>query len=264
MLFHSLAGVFGSAARMTTFLAQEGFGRGEQGPSPAIFPSVTVVGIDEIFRHDISAHLQAGEVGVEAAPHLRPCEATCRPQLAGDEASFGPQDVEDAFFDASFLGSGADASAVVAEVGPPLAADEGRLVLEELAVGASALLKDGALPRPEGPFPSAVGQAGVLAVFVRHFFGRPAFDAHAEQGQEAYLVDVVCQLGAGMQEFCFHFSVSMKLWVRKSLQDNSFGGHSSSSSGLIIYWRFRVSYVFPFSLSLHCNKKQERDESFAD
>lgn len=263
MAEHPLVRLLRRAVGVASLASEERFGRGEQGPSPAIFPSVTVVGIDEIFRHDISAHLQAGEVGVEAAPHLRPCEATCRPQLAGDEASFGPRDVEDAFFDASFLGSGADASAVVAEVGPPLAADEGRLVLEELAVGASALLKDGALPRPEGPFPSAVGQAGVLAVFIRHFFGRPAFDAHAEQGQEAYLVDVVCQLGAGMQEFCFHFSVSMKLWVRKSLQDNSFGGHSSSS-GLIIYWRFRVSYVFPFSLSLHCNKKQERDESFAD
>ena len=198
MAEHPLARLLRRAVGVASLAPEERFGRSEQGPSPAIFLSVTVVGIDEIFRHDIAAHLQAGEVGVEAAPHLRPCEATCRPQLAGDEASFGPQDVEDAFFDASFLGSGADASAVVAEVRPPLAADEGRLVLEELAVGASALLKDGALPRPEGPFPSAVGQAGVLAVFVRHFFGRPAFDAHAEQGQEAYFVDVVCQLGAGM------------------------------------------------------------------
>ena len=163
MAEHPLARLLRRAVGVASLASEERFGRGEQGPSPAIFPSVTVVGIDEIFRHDISAHLQAGEVGVEAAPHLRPCEATCRPQLAGDEASFGPQDVEDAFFDASFLRSGADASAVVAEVGPPLAADEGRLVLEELAVGASALLKDGALPRPEGPFPSAVGQAGVLA-----------------------------------------------------------------------------------------------------
>ena len=178
MAEHPLVRLLRRAVGVASLASEERFGRGEQGPSPAIFPSVTVVGIDEIFRHDISAHLQAGEVGVEAAPHLRPCEATCRPQLAGDEASFGPQDVEDAFFDASFFGAGADAPAI--------------------AVGASALLKDGALPRPEGPFPSAVGQAGVLAVFVRHFFGRPAFDAHAEQGQEAYFVDVVCQLGAGM------------------------------------------------------------------
>ena len=118
MAEHPLARLLRRAVGVASLASEERFGRGEQGPSPAIFPSVTVVGIDEIFRHDISAHLQAGEVGVEAAPHLRPCEATCRPQLAGDEASFGPQDVEDAFFDASFLGSGADASAVVAEVGP--------------------------------------------------------------------------------------------------------------------------------------------------
>ena len=198
MVEHPLARFLWCAVGVASLASEERFGRSEQRPSPAIFPSVTVVWIDEIFRHDIAAHLQSRQVGVEAAPHLRPCEATGRPQVAGDEASFGPQDVEDAFFDASFFGAGADAPAIVAEVRPPFAADKGRLVLEELAVGASALLKDGALPRPEGPFPSAVGQAGVLAIFVRHFFGRPAFDAHAEQGQEAYFVDVVYQFGAGM------------------------------------------------------------------
>ena len=68
---------------------------------------------------------------------------------------------------------------VIEEVGPPLTADECGFVLEELAVCATAFLQDGTFPFPKRPFPSAVGQTGVLAVFVRDFFGRPSGNAHA-------------------------------------------------------------------------------------
>ena len=88
------------------------------------------------------------------------------------------------------------ASAIVAEVGPPTAADEPRLASEELAIDVAALGDDFALPFPQGPVPPAVGQHHVAAVVGHHFFGRETADATVQEGQKPYLAYQFYQLCA--------------------------------------------------------------------
>lgn len=90
------------------------------------------------------------------------------------------------------------AAAVVAEVGPPLSADEPRLAGEEFAIHAAAIGDNASFPFPELPFPAAVGQLGVAAIVVDYGLGSKAIDAAVEQRQEANLLDVVGQLRGGV------------------------------------------------------------------
>ena len=73
-------------ARTLTGLApHESFWGGEQRPAPAVFAVVFVAGIDEIFRHDATGHLQTGDIAVETAAHLGACESTGGSQFTGDQ-----------------------------------------------------------------------------------------------------------------------------------------------------------------------------------
>ena len=62
-------------------------------------------------------------------------------------------------------------SPVVAEVGPPFATDECGFTFEKLAVCTTVFLEDGTFLFPKRPFPSAIGQTGILTIFIHDFFG---------------------------------------------------------------------------------------------
>ena len=72
------------------------------------------------------------------------------------------------------------AAAIVAEVGPPLAADEAGLSSEELAIDVAADGDDLTLPLPQWPVPSAIGEHHVTTVLVDHILGGEAVDAAVE------------------------------------------------------------------------------------
>ena len=124
------------------------FGRGEQRPAPAVFVAVLVSRIDEVLGDDATGRLQTGDIAVETATHLRPCETACSTKLSGNETAMLLQSQQDGLLDAARLWGGVLAAAIVAEVGPPLAADEARLARKELAVDAAAFGHDGAFPFP--------------------------------------------------------------------------------------------------------------------
>lgn len=145
---HPLAGLFGGTVGMAAVFTQKGFGSGEQRPSPAILLSVFVLGVDEIFRNDISAHFEPGNVRVKLAAHFCARKAACFAQVAGDHAAVFFQSLEYHILDASFLRVWKYASAVVAEIRPPLTADEGGFPVEELAIRTPAFLYDFAFPFP--------------------------------------------------------------------------------------------------------------------
>ena len=194
---------------MAAVLAQESFRRGEQCPSPAVVAPVPVLGVDKILCYDIAPHFKAGDVSVEFAAHLCACKAASIAQVAGNHASAFLQGLEYRVLDASFFWAREHASAVIAEVRPPLAAYEGGFSIEELTVGAPALLYDVALPFPQRPFPSAVGKRGIAAFLVHRLLRRPARQAHAQQGQEANLLDIFYQLAAIVYLIRFHALVSL-------------------------------------------------------
>lgn len=79
--------LLGSAWATACLAAVELLGRGEQRPSPAILMIVPVARIHEILGHNEALHLQARDVGIEAAAHLRTGETACCTQLASDEAA---------------------------------------------------------------------------------------------------------------------------------------------------------------------------------
>lgn len=79
--------LLGSAWATACLAAVELLGRGEQRPSPAVFTVVPVARIHEILGHNAALHLQACDIGIEAAAHFRTREAACRTQLASDEAA---------------------------------------------------------------------------------------------------------------------------------------------------------------------------------
>ncbi len=167
---------------------------------------MAVEGVDKVLGDDVAAHLQAGDVGVEPAAHLRPGESAGSPQLAGDEAALFAQCAQDGLFNGALGGDGVNAAAVVAEVGPPLAADESRLAGKELAVDAVSISHYRAFPFPQRPVPAAVGHDHVAAVVVDNFLGRESPDATVEKGQEPHLLDMRHQLGTTM-----YFGVSHTL-----------------------------------------------------
>lgn len=102
--------------------------------------------VDEVFGYDVAAHLQAGDIAVKLAAHLRPVKTTGGPQFAGNQAAMLSQRRQDAVFYRPFCRYWMSAAAVVIEVGPPLAADESGFLVEELAVYAVAIGDDGAFP----------------------------------------------------------------------------------------------------------------------
>ena len=93
-------------------------------------------------------------------------------------------------------------AAVVGPVGQPCAADESRLAVEELAVGALPVADDGTLPLP-GPL--LVGKP-VLAG--DHLLDGEAGDAASEEGEEAELQTALLHVGRTFQKVLFHNSDS--------------------------------------------------------
>ena len=144
----AVEGLLRGAVTAAGIAAQQLFGRGEERPSPAVFAVVFIDGIDKVFGDDAAGHLQAGDVAVEAAAHLRTGKATGGPQFTGDEAAVLSEREQDGLFDGAFLRGGILMAAVVAEVRPPVAADEPCLAGEELPIDAMALCDDGAFPLP--------------------------------------------------------------------------------------------------------------------
>ena len=163
---------------------------------------MTVNGIDKVLGDDARRHLQTGDVGVEAAAHLRTVEATGCPQLTGDEASVLGQRQQDGVLNAPLLGLGMTAAAVVAEIRPPLTTDEACLAGKELAIDVAALSNDGALPLPQRPVPPAIGQQDVAAVVVNHLLGREAGNTAVKQRQEACLCYELYELSAVVDPLC--------------------------------------------------------------
>lgn len=93
---------------------------------------MAVAWIDKILRYDVAGHLQPRDIGIETAPHLRSRETAGSPQFPGNLVSLNFQYVENRFFDAPFFRIGEEAPPVVAEIGPPFAADERGFSLENL------------------------------------------------------------------------------------------------------------------------------------
>ena len=133
---HPFARLLRRTVGTTCLLSEKSLRRCEQRPSPTIFASVLVVRINKIFRHDISAHLKACQVGIKFSSHLRTCKSACRTQITSDKTSLTPQYVKNTFLDAPSLRIWENTPAIVAEIRPPLTAYERSLTVEKLAVGA--------------------------------------------------------------------------------------------------------------------------------
>ena len=177
---------------------------GQQGPSPAVFLAMLVERIDKILRHDVAAHLQACDIAVELTAHLGPRESAGGTQFTGDEAALLLERQQDGFLDAPLLGLRMRAAAIVAEVWPPLTADEPCLLREELAIDAVALRHHGTFPFPQRPVPSAVGEHHIAAVFICHFHGREAYYPAVQQGEEAYLPNQFHQVDLAVYNCLYH------------------------------------------------------------
>ena len=91
---------------------------------------------------------EARPVILKVLKNLQYRETARSTQFACNQATFALQGFKDNLLYAPHLRVGVNAPAVVAEIGPPLAADECSLAAEELAVCAAAFLQDGAFPLP--------------------------------------------------------------------------------------------------------------------
>ena len=87
MLENPLLGFFGSSLALANFFSVQLFGSIEQRPSPAIFVIMLVTRIDEILGHDVSGHLQSGEIGVKLASHSPARETAGSPKFSRDETA---------------------------------------------------------------------------------------------------------------------------------------------------------------------------------
>ena len=145
---HAFAGFLRGTVGVTGFPLEECFGCSEQRPAPAVFPSVAVARIDKVLGDDVASHFEPRDIGVEPSSHFGTGEAACCTEFAGDEAAFALERGKNHFLYASLFGVGIDAAAVVAEIGPPFAADERCFFVEKFAVGAAAFLQDGTFPLP--------------------------------------------------------------------------------------------------------------------
>lgn len=138
-----------------------------------------VVRIDKVFRHDVASVFEARNESVEASAHVRwLCQSASRPEFAGDEAAVFLQRFQYHSLDAVVGRSWKSATAPVAEVGPPFAADESCLAGEEFSVRTSAFAYGRAFPFPQGPFPSAFREGLVAAFPDGLLFGRPSRATH--------------------------------------------------------------------------------------
>ena len=115
-------------------MSQQALWRGEQRPAEAIFASVFVNGIDEVFGDDVSAHLQTADVGIELGAHVLSHEVASGSQFACYHAAMFAQGCQDEVLDAVLFWNRLVAAPPVVEVGPPLATDESCFAGEELAV----------------------------------------------------------------------------------------------------------------------------------
>ena len=194
----------GCAGADAGFTAIKLFGRGEQRPSPSIGTIVAIARVDEVFGDNASGHLQTGDIGIETTAHLGSCEAAGSAQLTGDKAAVLLQSHEDALLDGTLVGRRMTVAAIVAEVGPPLAADEASLAVEELAIDAVALGDDGTLPLPQRPIPTAIRVDHIATLIVDYLLGREAAYAAAQQGKETDDLDVLHQLGVAMNGVVKH------------------------------------------------------------
>ena len=174
---NELTGLLRGSWTMESVTTHERLGSGEQRPSPAVFPPMLVSGIYKVLGDYQAGHLQAGDVAIKLAAHLGTVEATGRTQFAGNEAAAFAKGRQDDVVNGSFLRHRILAATVVAEVGPPLAADEPGFLIEELAVNATAVRHDGTFPLPQRPVPPAIVEYHIAAVVGHHLFRRIAFYA---------------------------------------------------------------------------------------
>ena len=199
VVVHALIRLFGSAGALAGLGAEQLFGRCEESPSEAVFTAVFVGRIYKVFRNDICCHLQAADIGVELAAHLRSGKAACRPELTRYETAAFTQGAQYGIFYASLGWQRIFASAPVAQIGPPVATDKACFARKELSIDAVAGSDNGTLPFPQGPLPCAIGKLSETAHFGHEAFGTVAWYAAVEQRQEAYLLDVFYQFGTGVE-----------------------------------------------------------------
>ena len=128
--------------------AKESFWRGEQRPPPAVFVTVLVGGIDEVLSNDEAGHLQAGNIAVELAAHFGAIETAGGTELAGNEAAMLTKNGEDGVVNGTLGRCRELAAAIVAEIWPPVAANETCFFVEELAVNAVAVSDNRTFPLP--------------------------------------------------------------------------------------------------------------------
>ena len=73
------------------------------------------------------------------------------------------------------------AASPVAEVGPPLKADEACLACKEFTIDATALAHNGTFPLPQGPLPRAIRKLNETTLLGHQCLGTIATDAALEQ-----------------------------------------------------------------------------------
>lgn len=148
MLHHTPVGLLGRAVALAEFTTQQIFRSIEQRQPPAIGPVMLVVGIDEILDHHTGRHLKARGIAIELATQLRAAQAAGVAKVARYHTPVEVQHIEDYAFYGIFRRGGMQRTPPIAEIGPPLAADEACLAVEELAVGTVGLFDYGAFPIP--------------------------------------------------------------------------------------------------------------------
>ena len=171
MSCQQFVGLFRLTLASAGLAAIECLGRGEQRPSPTVFLSVLVGGIDKVLRHNAALHLQSCDIAVELTAHSWTVETACRPQLTGNETAMFLERKQDGFLYRPFFWHRIFVVPIVIEVGPPLTADKPGLLVEELTVDKGAAGHDGTLPLPQRPVPASVGKHYITSVGTDHLLG---------------------------------------------------------------------------------------------
>ena len=104
--------------------------------------STTINGIDKILSHNATDHLQTRDVTIKPAAHIGTREPTRRTKIAGNQAALRVQCEQYCLFDGASSWLRMNATAIVAEIGPPLSTDKPCLASKEFTIDSATFRQD--------------------------------------------------------------------------------------------------------------------------